>query len=279
MMDVWYYIVGHVLPFEWVRHDFMKNALLAAILIAPVFGLLSTMVVNNRMAFFSDSIGHSALTGVALGVLLGVSNPVWSMIIFSGIFSVLIVVVKNMNTESTDTIIGVFSSSAIAVGLVILSQQGFNKFTNYLIGDLLGISPSDIAQLAAVLAGIIVFWILAFNKLLIVSMAPSLAKSRGVRVFFLETAFTIVVAVVVTVSIRWMGMLIINSLLVLPAAAARNIARSIRQYHIASLVTAFVSIISGLILSYYWGTAAGATIVIICAVIFGVSLVYKRCTG
>jgi len=268
MMDVLYQLIEQCLPYSWTQYTFMKNAFIAIILITPIFGILSTMVVNNKMAFFSDSIGHSALTGVGLGVLLGLNSPVWSMILFSVIFSVFIVIVKNTNTISTDTIISVFSSTTMAVGLVIITKAGFNKYSTYLIGDLLSITPAEIGILAILLVVIILIWFLMFNKLLVVSVNPSLAGSRGMNVFMIEMIFTIVIAVVVTVSIRWIGLLIINSLLILPAAAARNISRDIRQYHVFSLLISFVSGVGGLILSYYWGSTTGATITLLCAVFY-----------
>ncbi len=118
-MTFWYSLVDMLLPFEWARPLFMKNALLGVLLVTPLFGLLGTMVVNNRMAFFSDALGHSALTGIALGVLLGIRQPLWSMVFFSILLSVVILIVKNANTASTDTVIGVFSSTAVALGIVL----------------------------------------------------------------------------------------------------------------------------------------------------------------
>lgn len=275
-MELWYSIVN-LLPFEWTNYEFMKNALLAILLIAPIFGLLGTMTVNNRMAFFSDSLGHSALTGIGIGVILGISNPLWSMVAFSLLFSYAVVVVKNANRTSTDTIIGVFSSASVALGIVILSyKSGFSKYSSYLVGDLLSISASDILLLLAVLAVVIILWLTIFNKLLVVSINQSLAKSRGMNTRVIELIFTSLIAVIVAVSIRWIGLLIINSLLVLPAAAARNVARNARQYNAISVLIALISGIAGLILSYYWDTASGATIVLISAVFFLVTFLMRR---
>ena len=166
MLDWWYGFVGIVLPFSWLGHTFMKTALLAVLIATPLFGIMSTMVVSNRMAFFSDSLGHSTFTGIAIGALLG-GKPLPSIIITAVLFAVLITVIKNRAKASTDTIIGVFASTAIAIGLVILSQGGkFNKFTAYLIGDLLSITPAELVMLLGVLIGVIVLWLLIFNKLL-----------------------------------------------------------------------------------------------------------------
>jgi zinc transport system permease protein len=252
---------------------FMKNALLGVLLVTPIFGLLGTMIVNNKMAFFSDALGHSALTGIAIGVIIGMNNPLWSMLCFSILLSIIITMVKNANTASTDTIIGVFSSTAVALGIAMLSiRGGFSKYSVYLIGDLLSINTPDLIMLAIVFVVVIILWSTVFNKLLLVSVNQSLASSRGVNVHFYEYIFTMMMAVVVTISIQWVGILIISSLLVLPAAAARNIARNMKQYHIYSVCIAIISGLSGLILSYFLGTASGATIVLISSIFFIVTL-------
>jgi zinc transport system permease protein len=275
MMTV-YHLIDLLLPFEWIQHDFMKNALLGVLLVTPMFGLMGTMVINNRMAFFSDALGHSALTGIALGVLLGVSQPLWAMLVFAGLFSMAIIVVKNAQTASTDTIIGVFSSTAVALGIAILSWRGgFTKYSAYLIGDLLSISPTDLTMLLLALALVLILWFLIFNKLLLFSVNQSLAASRGIKVRFYDYLFTMIIALTVTISIQWVGILIINSLLILPAAASRNIARNMRQYHFWAVIIAVVSGLSGLILSYFWGTATGATIVVVSALFFALTFILK----
>ncbi len=281
-MDLWYSLVDLILPFAWLQHAFMKNALLGVLLVTPIFGLLGTMIVNNRMAFFSDSLGHSALTGIAIGVIIGKAfpllniNPIWSMLFFSVLITIAILVVKEANTASTDTIIGVFSSTAVALGIVILSRNGgFSKYSVYLIGDLLSISPSDLLTLGIVFVSVIVLWIVIFNKLLMASMNPSLARSRGINVRLYEYLFALLMAVIVTISIQWVGILIISSLLILPAASSRNIAENMRQYHLYSVLIALISGVSGLVLSYYWGTATGATIVLISSAFFAVTFILK----
>ena len=275
-MHFWYSLVDLLLPFEWVQHVFMKNALLGVLLVTPIFGLLGTMIVNNRMAFFSDSLGHSALTGIAIGVILGIKNPIWSMLFFAVLITIAILVVKEANTASTDTIIGVFSSTAMALGIVILSRNGgFTKYSVYLIGDLLSISPSDLLTLGIVFFLVITLWIVIFNKLLLASMNQSLARSRGINVRLYECLFTMIMAVIVTISIQWVGILIISSLLILPAASSRNIAKNVRQYHFYSVLIALISGVSGLSLSYFWGTATGATIVLISSVFFAATFITK----
>ncbi|MEW6184035.1 MAG: metal ABC transporter permease [Bacillota bacterium] len=269
MMEIWYAFIDHVLPFEWARYTFMKNALLAVLLVGPMFAVMGTMVVNNKMAFFSDTIGHSALTGIAIGVLLGFHDPLWIMLVFSVLLAAAISMLKALTTTSTDTIIGSVSATMVALGIVILSRGGgFNKFSRFLVGDLLSITPTEVLLLAFTLAGVILLWGIMFNKFLLVSVNPSLALSRGIPVRFVETLFCITTAVVVTISIQWVGILIINSLLILPAAAARNISRNMRQYHVVSLLITLTSGIAGLLMSYYWSTATGATIVLFAALFY-----------
>ncbi len=261
------------LPFEWVHYQFMHNALLAVLLVSPLFGLLGTMVVNNRMAFFSDAIGHSALTGIALGILLGMREPLTAMIAFAIVLAIGINAVIQSSTSSTDTIIGVFSSSTVALGIVILSRNGgFSKYSQFLIGDLLSIRPAEITLLVIALAAVLIYWLFFFNQLLLVSVNASLARSRGSKAGLVTFAFSMLVAVIVTLSIQWVGLLIINSLLILPAAAARNMSETIWKYSLCSVCIALVSGITGLILSYYLGTATGATIVLCAAVFFLFSL-------
>lgn len=281
MLELWYNIVDIILPFEWTNHDFMKNALLAVLLLTPLFGLLGTMVVSNKMAFFSDSIGHGAFTGIAIGALIGGIRPIWGAVIFSIVFALIITIIKNKSSASTDTIIGVFSSTAVAIGLVIMSCGGkFSQYSSYLVGDLLSISPFEIMMLFIAFFTVIILWFLIFNKVLLISINQSLAASRGVNTLLVEMLFTAAIAVVVTITIQWVGLLIINSLLVLPAAASRNVTGNVRQYHAVSVAVSMASGITGLIASYYWNTATGATIVIVAAALFFVLfLVRKKFAG
>lgn len=268
-MSLWYSIIDFLFPFEWVQYDFMKNALLGVLLVTPMFGILGTMVVNNKMAFFSDALGHSALTGIAVGVMFGINNTLISMLAFSILLTIAIINVKNAKTASVDTIIGVFSSSAVALGIVILSYNGgFNKYSIYLIGDLLSISNNDIFMLIISFIAVLLIWFTCFNKFLLVSINHTFARSRGVNVKFYEYIFTILVAIIVTISIQWVGILVISSMMILPAASARNISNNIREYHIYSISIAVISGILGLFLSYHFGCATGATIVLISSLFF-----------
>lgn len=276
-MDVIYDTLGSLLPFAWADYKFMINALIAVVLIAPLMGILGTMAVNNKMAFFSDALGHSAFTGIALGVLLGVKNELISLIAFGVFVALVITRVKNKGNASSDTVISVFSSTSVAAGLLILSYGGsFSKYSSYLVGDILSISEKEILCLFITLIAVVVLWVFIFNKLLIISVNRELAASRGIKTNLYENIFVAVVAVVVMLSIKWVGILLINSLLILPSASARNIAKNSRQYLASSVVISLLCAVSGLLISFYADTSAGATIVTVSAAVFFITYLFRK---
>lgn len=271
-MELIYDIIETVLPFSFARFDFMKNALLAVLLVTPLFGMLGTMAVNNKMAFFSDALGHSALTGIAIGVALGIGDPLVCMLTFGIVFGLAIRKVKSGTKASSDTVISVFSSVSMALGIVILSGSGgFAKYSSYLIGDILTVSPAYVGLMAVVLAGTYIVWYFIYNDLLLLSVNPSLSASRGIKNALTENIFVVILAVAVMLSIKQIGILTINSLLILPAAAARNVSSNSRQYLVLSTVISLFCGIAGLVISFYAGTAAGATMVLIAAAVYFVT--------
>ena len=286
-MNLWYSIVD-LLPFEWAQPGsmfFMKNALLAVLVISPLFGLLSTMVVESRMSFFSDALGHSAFTGIAIGTLLGSTvtlfsgaDPMWFAVLFAVVFALLFTFVRKRTSLASDTVIGVFSSTAVALGIFIATLGGgsFTKFNALLIGDILSVEPRKIGLLAGILALVVVLWVCSFNQLMLASVHPALADSRGIQVFWQEALFSAAIAVVVTISMTWVGLLVINSLLVLPGAAARNVSRNMRQYHLVSLLSAVCAGIAGLMTSYYIAASAGAAITLYLAILFAVTFCFRK---
>ncbi len=276
-MNTIYALMDALLPFEWLHYTFMKNALLAILLITPLFGMLGTMAVDNKMAFFSDALGHSALTGIAIGVVLGVGSQMVSMLVFGILWAVLITFVKHNSKMSADTIISVFSSTSIALGLVILARGGaFAKYSSYLVGDVLSVTAGDLAGLLVTMLVTAAAWVMLFNPLLLTSVNAPLAQSRGVRAKLTEYAFTVIVAVAVMMSIRWVGVMLINSLLILPAAASRNVARNAAWYMRLSVLIALCCGVAGLVLSYYLNTSAGAAIVLCAAAVYFVTLPLRR---
>ena len=277
-MNFWYWLLSW-LPFEWAAPDtmlFMKNALLAVLVVTPLFGLLSTMVVESRMAFFSDALGHSAFTGMAIGALCGLAQPVGAAVLFSVVIALLFTLVRQKTHMASDTAISVFSSVALGIFLSTLGGQSFTKFNNLLIGDILSVAPGEIGLLALILLGLLVLWITSFNQMMLSSVHLALADSRGIRVVWKNFLFTAAIAVVVTITMTWVGLLVINALLVLPGAAARNVARNLPQYHLVSVLGGVVCGIGGLMVSYYLGTSTGASITLLLALWFFLTLLLKR---
>ena len=280
-MSVLYSLIDTLLPFEWTEFAYMKNAFLAVLLITPLFGLVGTMVVNNKMSFFSDALGHSALTGIAIGVLLGVDNYLLSMLGFALLFALCISAVMSSGTSSADTIIGVFSSTGLGAGRgIALRNRGLCQ-----VFQLPDRRHPDRAAVrnrpAGHRAG-------RRGDHLDTLFQPFPADQRQYRPGGQQEhphapdgqkLFVVIVAVIVTITIKWVGILIINSLLVLPAASARNLARSMRSYHFWAIGISLFSGVSGLIASYYLGTAAGGTIVLIAAAIFFVTYVLGHAGG
>lgn len=276
-MDALYRVMDGLLPFECFSLTFMKNALLAMLLLTPLLALMGTMAVNRRMAFFSDALGHSALAGVGIGMLLGVQNELISMLVFGIIWALMISRINRTAGESADTIISVFSSTGIAAGLLILSHNGsFSRYSALLAGDVLAAGPEDIAWLALALVVGVLLWAFMYNKLLLTAVNPALAQSRGIKTKWVEYAFVSLVAVAVMLSIRWVGVLLINALLILPAAAARNIARTSLQHALLSVGIGLLCGVGGLVAAYYLNTGVGAAVVLCAAVLYAVTLPVKR---
>ena len=279
-MEIWYQLLSF-LPFEWAQPGtmlFMKNALLGILVLCPLLGLLSCHVVTGNMSFFSDALGHSAFTGIAIGSICGMAFPLGMAVALSVVFALLFTYVRRKSNLSGDTVIGVFSSTAVALGILIATWGGgsFTKFNNYLIGDILSVRPAEIGILAIVLILVVVVWCICSNGLFLSVLHPTLAHSRGVKVGAVQALFTVVIAVVVTMALSWVGLLVINSLLVLPGAAARNFAKNLRQYHLFSVLGALVCGILGLMASYYWGCSTGAAVSLLLAVYFFAGFILRR---
>ncbi len=276
-MTLWYAICD-LIPTQMLHWDFMKNALLAVLLMAPLFGLTSTMVVTGKMSFFSDALGHSAFTGIAIGTICGITDSTAAAVLFSLVFALLFSFVRSRSNHAADTLIGVFSSTAVALGIFLATFNGgsFTKYNKYLIGDILSITPAQLGLLAIILVAVIAFWLLFSNRLLLISVHPQLASSRGISAGITQGVFTAVIAVIVTLCISWVGLLILNSLLILPAAAARNVSKNTRQYHGLSVLFSLIAGIAGLCLSYHLGTSTGAAISLVLAFLFALCFCFRK---
>lgn len=275
-MSAWHALIGR-LPFEWAGFTFMQNALLAVLIVTPLFALLGCLAVNNQMAFFSDVIGHASLTGLAIGVLLGLADPSPAMLLFGALLAVAIVLLRRFSAVSADTVMGLVMACAMALGVVLLTRGGgFGRYARFLVGDILTITPGEIGRLLLLAGVVLAVWLLCFNRMLLTGLHRPLAHSRGLGVWRMELLFAVLVGVAVTLCIPWVGLLVVNSLLILPAAAARNLARNVRAYTRLAVLFGLAAGVAGLISSYYLATASGATIVLYAMGLFLATLPFRR---
>jgi ABC-type Mn2+/Zn2+ transport system permease subunit len=257
---------------------FMQRALAAALLLAPLCSILGVFVTARRMSFFSDTIAHGALAGIALGFWFGMADPTIPMILFSLLVAWGIVWLKDNTALPTDTIMALLLSGSVALGIIILSLLKGNRaeIHSYLFGDILAVEPRDVAY-AAILAGVVsigIFWKL--SSLTLLAAHEELAFVSGVRVRLANLAFVLALTVTVALSIRLLGIILVTSLLVVPPAAARNVSRNLRQQIIGSLLAGLASGFAGIALSYRLDVPSGPAIVLSCISLFVMTLAFSK---
>ena len=262
---------------QCLGYGFFRRALLAVVLVSPILSSLGCLVVESRMAFFSDAIGHAGLAGIALGAILGLADPWLALVLFSCALALAMTLARKSGSVPSDTAIGVFQSAAVALGVVLLSRGGgFARFSRYLVGDILSISPSELRHLALALAVFVPAWALLFNRVLLSSLGETLARSREISPWRTQALFAVATAVVLASCIQWVGILVIQAMIVLPAAAARNLANSTASYAWLSVAIGLACGLVGLFASWSWSTATGATIVLFAFAAFAASLLPRR---
>jgi len=271
------------LPYPF-RFDFVNNALMAAVVIGPLLGVLGTMVVVKRMAFFSQAIGNAALTGVSIGVLLGESYtaPYVSMFAFCLLFGIALKYTQYRTSLSNDVLIGVFLSISLAVGasllLYVSAVINTHVLENILFGSILTVNDTDLNVLAAVAAICVLAGLPTYNQMLLASLNPSLADARGVPVRMLDYLFVILITLVTVACVKIVGAILVEALLLIPAAAARNISRSIRGFVLWSVVISTLSCFAGILIpmQYNLPLPSGGAIILVAASIFVVTTVIRN---
>ena len=282
-------ITKAMLPAAYEPFPFMHKAVLACILIAPMCAAMGVKVVNFRMAFFSDAISHSAFAGIAFGFVLHqvvtsfYFDPRIAMVLLGVIVGLSIAWVRRRTDLSNDTVIGVFFSTVVAIGIAIITATSRfeQQFSRYLYGDILTLDAVDL-YLAALLAIVVfVFMLISFNSLMLLGMNDELAHSRGIRVQWYEYLFSMLLALVIMVLIRIAGILLVTAMLVVPAATARNLARSVGGMFWWAMLIALLSSVVGTMISFsdrFGNVGTGAVIVLAAAVMFAMSLLAKART-
>ncbi len=267
--DLIYKFFASIFPYQWAQSTFIIRAAIGLSLLTVLCGAMGIMVVNFRMAFFSDTISHSAFTGIALGLLLGI-NPWLTLVLFGLLIGLGIIRVKRHTELSTDTVIGVFFSTVIAIGIAIISaRRGLSRdLQSYLFGDILTISEPELtAMILLFILSAVYIW-LTYNRLLFVGLHENLASSKGINTTFYEYSFAALLAVVVAFSIRAVGLLLVTALLILPAASARVLARSSGKLLWWAIVLGALSGLLGLVASLAIDIATGAAVILVASGFF-----------
>lgn len=255
----------------------MQRALLTAGFLGPLCGLLGVFVTARRMAFFSDTVAHSALAGVAAGLAMGL-DPSWPMVAVSLIVALLILWLKERTELLTDTIMALLMSGFMAAGVVGFSLlKGFRaELHRYLFGDILSVGPMDVWLAFGVFVGVMVLLFAQLSPLTLLTAHEDLAHVSGLRIRRLNLAFVVVLTLVVAMSIRLLGIVLVTSLLVIPPATARNLACNLRQEICLSVLVGFCGGVGGVLLSYQFDLPCGPTIVLTCVGLFLISLGFQQ---
>lgn len=256
--------------------DIFIRALVVGLLVALAAGSLGSMVVIRRMSFFADAIAHASLTGIALGILFEL-NPLWAALIFSLAVGIGIAWLARRQTLAIDTIIGVFYSTAVALGVIIISGlQGVRvNLESFLFGDVLAVSTTDVSVAAVLVLIVVVCFMFMLGPLVQLALNRDLAQVHGIRVNLYELLFMSLMALTVAVGIKLVGIVLIGPLLIMPAAASKNISRSLLGMVVTSVVIAIVGVVAGMYGSVWLGSPVGPTIVVAMAILFGLSLAVR----
>ncbi len=279
--------VRAILPPSFRPYAFMPRAVLECILIAPMCAAMGVKVVNYRMAFFSDAISHSAFAGIAFGFLLHDAvarfsfDPRIAMVLFGTLVGLGIAMVRRRTDLSNDTVIGVFFSTVVAVGIAIITRTprfAQQEFPRYLYGSILTLDDADLYLSALLAVGMLIFMLFSFNSLMLIGLNEELAHSRGLHIRLYDYVFSMLLALVIMTLIRTAGILLVTAMLVVPAAAARNLARNMAGMFWWAMGIALLSSVLGTIASFsdaLGNVGTGAVIVLAAAAMFAMSLLAK----
>ena len=269
--------IAGMLPFECMKLRFMQEAFLGVLLTAPLAAAAGIQVVNFRMSFFSDAIGHSAFAGVALGLIFGLS-PDLTMPLLALAIGIGIMAMKQRSALSSDTVIGVFFSAVVAFGLALVSRNPnvSRDMQVFLYGDILTVTHNDLLYLFLLFCVFFVFQVFAYNRLNAIGIHEQLARTHRIHTAFYQYVYVALLSLVVIFSVKSAGVLLVTALLIVPAASARNLSKSSGMMFWISIIIGVCSGISGLLISAQpWAeTASGATIVLCACVIFCISLLF-----
>lgn len=261
---------------EYLTYPFIQRALLASVMVGILCPFVGNFVVLRRMSFFSDAISHSAFAGIAVGAVLGIDLSVSSVIV-AILIALLIAFLSEKTSLSHDTVIGIAFSGAIAAGMLIIGMlKGYRAdlFT-FLFGDILAITNRDLLLILVISIVTITVLVFFLKPFLQITFNRDLAQVEGIKVRLFEYLLFMIIAVVITVSLKIIGIILVTSLLIVPAASAKNLASSMKRLFIFSSIFGVVSGIVGLTGSVYLDTSSGPTIVLVSIGIFFLTMLKR----
>ncbi len=269
---------------NYMEYDFVINSLISTILIGPILGVFGTMVVSKKMAFFSEAIGHSALVGISIGILLGepYESPYIMLFTYCIIFSLLINYTKNRTKMSSDTLIGIFLAISIALGgaliVLVTSKVNAHMLESLLFGSILTVTDLDIYILSISCLILLLITIPNFNKILLSSFNENIAYVKGINVKLIEYVFIVLVTLITVSSIKIIGIALVEALFLIPASTAKNLAKSIKGFFFYSILFAVISSIIGIILPLAVNISipSGSAIILVASIFFFASMIIKN---
>lgn len=249
--------------------DFFLRAMIAGIGVAMVAGPLGCFIVWRRMAYFGDTTAHAALLGVALGFLAGI-GPTAGVFITTLTVALLLIALLRLGRVGGDTILGILSHSTLSIGLVALAFMTWVRIdlVGYLFGDVLAVGRVDVAVVWG--GGLVALGLLAavWRPLVAITVDADLARADGVRIALVELVYMLLIALVVAIAMKIVGVLLVTALLIIPAAAARGFSPTPERMAILAALAGAVAVIGGLHASLYWDTPAGPSIVVVAFALF-----------
>ena len=253
--------------------DFFLRAIIAGICVALIAGPLGCFVIWRRLSYFGDTLSHASLLGVAVAILLEV-NFTLSIFVVSGAVSLFLIYLRIKTSLPSDALLGLLAHSVLAVGIVVLGFMTWVRIDllSLLFGDILAVSITDIWLIffggVLVLLTLVSIW----RPLFADTVSPDLAQAEGMKPKLVRVIFTLMLALVISVSIKIVGVLLITGLLILPAAAARNLSSGPIQMAFISMITGTIAVVGGLFSSLTWDTSSGPSIVVTALVLFILTL-------
>jgi len=265
----WLAITGVNNLLELLQFPFMQRAIAGAILMGILGGFLGSFVTLRQLSFFSHAVGHAALVGVALGVLLQL-NPTWMLLPFTLAFGLVVLYLIDQTNLSSDTVLSVVLSGALAIGVILSSLiQGYRgNLMGVLFGDILAIDITDLILSSLVLVGSGVFLLPTLQQQILLTLNPTVAQVQGIPVRLYRYAFVVLLSLAVAIAIKAVGVLLVNAFLVIPAATAKLVSHHFSRFLVISVIVGVVSSIVGIMLSGLLNFASGPSIVLVQFLLF-----------